>query len=183
MKIRNLTIAFGLLFLAACQTQQSGEGMEPTTDTAQQTQDSGMAEPIAGGAETTQLGEEQLSARELLEQPDSPLSTRVIYFDFDSARVRDEFLPVLEAHGVFLAENGNVRVRLEGHADERGSREYNIGLGDRRAQSVRQILLFQGASSDQIETISYGEERPAVLGHDESAWSKNRRVEMVYDVQ
>jgi len=74
-------------------------------------------------------------------------------------------------------------VRLEGHADERGSREYNIGLGDRRAQSVRQILLFQGASSDQIETISYGEERPAVLGHDESAWSKNRRVEMVYDVQ
>jgi peptidoglycan-associated lipoprotein len=182
MKMRTITIAFGLLFLAACQTQQPGEGVEPGTETAPQ-QDSGMAEPIAGGAETSQLGNEQLTAEELLDQPDSPLATRVFYFDFDSAKVRDEFLPVLEAHGAFLAENGNVRVRLEGHADERGSREYNIGLGDRRAQSVRRILMFQGASSDQIETISYGEERPAVLGHDESAWSKNRRVELVYEVQ
>lgn len=183
MKKRILLMAFGLLFLAGCQTQSDGEGMEPSTDTAQQMPQDGTAEPIAEGAETSQLGSEQLTAREMLDQPDSPLSTRVIYFDFDSARVRDEFLPVLEAHGVFLAENGNVRVRLEGHADERGSREYNIGLGDRRAQSVRRILLFQGASSDQIETISYGEERPAVLGHDESAWSKNRRVELVYEVQ
>ena len=183
MNKRILLMAFGLLFLAACQTQPGGEGVEPGTDTAQQAPQDGTAEPIAGGAETSQLGSESLSAQEMLDQPDSPLSTRVIYFDFDSAQVRDEFLPVLEAHGVFLAENGNVRVRLEGHADERGSREYNIGLGDRRAQSVRRILLFQGASSDQIETISYGEERPAVLGHDEAAWSKNRRVELVYEVQ
>ena len=106
----------------------------------------------------------------------------MIYFDYDSAKITDDSLALLEAHGNFIAANGNVSVRLEGHADERGSREYNIGLGDRRAQSVRRILLFQGASSDQIETISYGEEQPAELGHDEAAWSKNRRVELVYQV-
>jgi peptidoglycan-associated lipoprotein len=71
-------------------------------------------------------------------------------------------------------------VRLEGHTDERGSREYNIGLGERRAQSVRRALLLQGASDAQLSTVSYGEERPAVAGHDEAAWSKNRRVEIVY---
>ncbi len=182
MNKRTLLMAFGLLFLAACQSQPGDEGVEPGVDTAQ-TPPEESAEPIAGGAETSQFGSESLSARELLDQPDSPLATRVIYFDFDRAQVRDEFLPILEAHGVFLAEHANVHVRLEGHADERGSREYNIGLGDRRAQSVRRILLFQGASSDQIETISYGEERPAVLGHNEEAWAKNRRVEMVYEVQ
>ena len=71
-------------------------------------------------------------------------------------------------------------MRLEGHADERGSREYNIGLGERRAQSVRNVLLLQGGTSDQITTVSFGEERPAVIGSDEEAWSLNRRVEIVY---
>jgi len=107
----------------------------------------------------------------------------VIYFEYDSAKVNDESLALLEAHGNFIAGNGNVFVRLEGHADERGSREYNIALGDRRAQSVRRILLFQGSSSDQVDTISYGEEQPAELGHDESSWAKNRRVELVYQVR
>ncbi len=181
MNIRILALIFGMLFLAACQTPQPGDGVKPGAETAPQEAPAG--EPIAGGAETSQLGNDQLTAEEMLDQPGSPLATRVIYFDFDSAKVKDESLAILEAHGVFLAENGTVRLRLEGHADERGSREYNIGLGDRRAQSVRRILLLQGASSNQIETISYGEERPAVLGHDESAWSRNRRVELVYEVQ
>jgi len=118
----------------------------------------------------------------MLEQTDTPLATRIIYFDFDSAKISDDSLSVLEAHGNFIASNGNVSVRLEGHTDERGSREYNIALGDRRAQSVRRVLLFQGASSDQLETISYGEEQPAMMGHEESAWGKNRRVELVYNV-
>ena len=88
-----------------------------------------------------------------------------------------------EAHGDFIAENGNVEVRLEGHADERGSREYNIALGDRRAQSVRRVLLIQGASTDQIDTVSYGEEQPAMPGHDEESWAENRRVELIYKVR
>jgi peptidoglycan-associated lipoprotein len=129
------------------------------------------------------IADDSLSVQQMLDEPDSPLSTRVIYFDYDSAKVSDDSLATLEAHGNFIASNGNVSLRLEGHTDERGSREYNIALGDRRAQSVRRILLFQGASSDQLDTISYGEERPAVLGHDNSAWSKNRRVELVYEVK
>lgn len=126
--------------------------------------------------------EEKTSAQELLNKTDSKLAIRAIYFEFDSAKIRDDSLAMLEEHGNFIAGNGNVSIRLEGHTDERGSREYNIALGDRRAQSVRRVLLFQGASVDQIDTISYGEEQPAMLGHDEAAWSKNRRVELVYEV-
>lgn len=129
------------------------------------------------------IADDSLTIQQMLAEPDSPLSTRVVYFEYDSAKVSDDSLPILEAHGNFIASKGNVSVRLEGHADERGSREYNIALGDRRAQSVRRILLFQGASSDQLDTISYGEEQPAVLGHEDSAWSKNRRVELVYEVK
>jgi peptidoglycan-associated lipoprotein len=105
---------------------------------------------------------------------------RVIYFDFDSSDIRTEFVDVIAAHGRFLAGNTNVRVRLEGHTDERGSREYNIGLAERRAQTVKRALALQGVQDAQIATVSYGEERPAAAGGDESAWSKNRRVEIVY---
>ena len=111
------------------------------------------------------------------------LATRLVYFDFDSAEIKGAGTDVVAAHAKFLAAHPATRVRLEGHTDERGSREYNIGLGDRRAQSVRRALLLQGASDAQISTVSYGEERPAVLGHDEAAWAKNRRVEIVYLTQ
>lgn len=104
----------------------------------------------------------------------------VVYFEFDSSEIRADFNDMLAAHGSYLASNPNVSVRLEGHADERGSREYNIGLGERRAQAVRRILLLQGAAADQLSTVSYGEERPAVIGSDEEAYRLNRRVELVY---
>jgi len=112
--------------------------------------------------------------------PGGALENRVIYFDFDRSDVRDEYRRLLSGHARYLAANPAVRVRLEGHADERGSREYNIGLGERRAQSVRQLLLLQGASATQLSTVSYGEERPAVLGSDDEAYQLNRRVELVY---
>lgn len=105
--------------------------------------------------------------------------TRVIYFDFDRSEVRREDRPVVQAHAEWLADTG-ARVRLEGHADERGSREYNIGLGERRAQAIRQALMLQGVQGSQIETLSYGEERPANRGQGEFAWQQNRRVEIVY---
>jgi len=104
----------------------------------------------------------------------------IVYFEFDSSEIRSDFNPMLAAHGRYLAANTGIRVRLEGHADERGSREYNIGLGERRAQAVRQILLLQGATAAQLSTVSYGEERPAVFGSDNEAYSLNRRVELVY---
>ncbi len=113
--------------------------------------------------------------------PDSMIAAqRVIYCDFDSNDIRNEFVNVIAEHGRFLARNATVRVRLEGHTDERGSREYNIGLAERRSQTVKRALMLQGVQETQIATVSYGEERPAAAGSDEAAWSKNRRVEVVY---
>ena len=108
------------------------------------------------------------------------LQTLVIYFDYDQAEIKPEFASVVQAHGQRLASNASLQVRLEGHTDERGSREYNIGLGERRAQSVRRALMLNGANASQITTVSYGEERPAATGSDEESWRLNRRVEIVY---
>jgi peptidoglycan-associated lipoprotein len=105
---------------------------------------------------------------------------RLVYFDFDSAEIRPEFVAVVAAHAHAIAANASIRVRLEGHTDERGSPEYNIGLGERRAQAVRRALLLQGVAEAQVATVSYGEERPAVTGQTEADWAKNRRVEFVY---
>lgn len=106
--------------------------------------------------------------------------TNIIYFDFDSYELRPEDAEVVARHGRQMADESRLTVRLEGHADERGSREYNIGLGERRAQAVRRVLLIQGASASQISTVSFGEERPAAFGSDEAAWAQNRRVEVKY---
>ena len=108
------------------------------------------------------------------------LAKRVIYFDFDSSEIKGEGTDIVSAHAKYLASHASTRVRLEGNTDDRGSREYNIGLGERRAQAVRRALLLQGASEAQLSTVSYGAERPAVVGSDEGAWAKNRRVEFVY---
>ena len=100
--------------------------------------------------------------------------------DYDRAEIKSEFVPIVTAHAKYLNASPNNKVRLEGHSDERGSREYNIGLGERRAQAVRRALMLQGVTEAQITTVSYGEERPAVQGSDEAAYAKNRRVELVY---
>ncbi|PCH60664.1 MAG: peptidoglycan-associated lipoprotein [Gammaproteobacteria bacterium] len=119
-------------------------------------------------------------ALEELNNPDSPLSERIIYFPVDSNVIGDEYTGMVEAHARFLAENPDINIILEGHTDERGSREYNLALGERRAQSVSDFLLLQGASSSQTETVSYGEERPAQSGQSEAFWGQNRRVEILY---
>jgi len=115
-----------------------------------------------------------------LDNPQSILSSRVIYFEFDSASIRNEDRAAIQAHAEYLSQHSSASVVLEGHTDERGSREYNIALGERRAKAVRQLLLFQGAVASQIQTVSYGEENPAAIGHDEDAWQQNRRVEITY---
>jgi peptidoglycan-associated lipoprotein len=106
--------------------------------------------------------------------------SRLVYFDFDSSEIRPEFVPVIAAHARAIAANASIHVRLEGHTDERGSPEYNIGLGERRAQNVRRALLLQGVAEGQVTTVSYGEERPVATGQTEEDWAKNRRVEFVY---
>lgn len=118
-----------------------------------------------------------------IDEPGSPLNKRVFYFDFNASDISDEDRQAIEAHARYLSENSSRTVVLEGHADERGSREYNISLGERRAKAVQQLLVVQGAAKSQIQVISFGEERPAVNGHDETAWGQNRRVEMLYSGQ
>ncbi|MEM6998265.1 MAG: peptidoglycan-associated lipoprotein Pal [Pseudomonadota bacterium] len=115
-----------------------------------------------------------------LDDPQSPLSVRIIYFEYNSNEIRSEYRSTIEAHATYLSQNPGTSITLEGHADERGSREYNLALGESRAQSVKQQMLILGASSNQIRLVSYGEERPAIDGHDESAWQQNRRVEILY---
>lgn len=111
------------------------------------------------------------------------LIEKVIYFAYDSDQIGEEYQVLIAHHGKYLAANADMRVRIEGHADERGSREYNVALANRRAQSVRRLVLFQGAAAEQIDVVSYGEEKPVALGHDEESWRLNRRVELVYEAR
>ena len=108
------------------------------------------------------------------------LAKRTVYFDFDSAVIKGDGTDIVSAHAKYLSDHADARIRLEGNTDERGSPEYNIGLGMRRAQAVRQALLLQGASAGQITVTSYGAEHPVDPAHNEDAWSKNRRVDIVY---
>jgi len=117
-----------------------------------------------------------------LEDPNSPLAQRVIYFDYDSSEIRPEDQQLISAHAAYLSAEGGVRVTLAGNTDERGSPEYNVGLGERRAQSVRRAFELQGVTPEQLTVVSYGEEKPADEGHSEAAWRQNRRVEIVYRV-
>lgn len=116
-----------------------------------------------------------------INDPNNVLSERVIYFDFDSNNVGDDYIELVKHHGRYLSFNAGAKMRLEGHADERGTREYNIALAERRAQAVKKIMLYEGAGDDQISIISYGEEKPVAFGHDEESMSLNRRVEIVYE--
>lgn len=146
----------------AVENQNTLEGPAPTDAT---TQPISAPTPAAGNP---------------LDDPTSILSSRVIYFAYDSAEVRAEDQAVVEAHANYLLQNPGQRILLEGHADERGSREYNIALGERRALAVARLMQLLGVADSQIRSVSYGEERPADSGHDEAAWSLNRRVELVY---
>ena len=174
MKVfHRIAVVLVLAWLAGCSSTGGTKGEAAVEDRAG-------AEGAGGAATTAGVGGYGDLTIESLNDPNSPLSQRVIYFAFDSSEVAEQDRPLVEMHAAFLAANPTVNVTLEGHTDERGSREYNIGLGDRRAQAVRKMLEFQGVSPTQITVVSYGEEKPAVDGHDESAWSMNRRVELVY---
>ena len=132
------------------------------------------------GASTDGMGDDPYGGGEYMDDPSAGELAMVIYFDFDSSEVRAEDQDIVSRHAMQLGDNSNSRIRLEGHADERGSREYNIGLGERRAQAVRQMLMIQGVSAAQISTVSFGEERPVAFGSSEDDYAQNRRVEFRY---
>jgi peptidoglycan-associated lipoprotein len=176
--IQAVAIVLVLGWLAACSStgdKKAGEAAVVEDRSTEAEMDS-----TAAGATTSVVGGYSDLTIESLTDPNSPLSQRVIYFEFDSSEVSEQDREFVAAHAAILAANANLKVSIEGHADERGSREYNIGLGEKRAQSVRQMMEFNGVLPSQMTTVSYGEEKPAVEGHDESAWSMNRRVELVY---
>jgi peptidoglycan-associated lipoprotein len=175
-----------LLLLSACGEQavrddSTASGAANTTE--QTTAQAGSVSTPTVAEGTTLAGQKYSVSYEkgAINDPGNILSQKIIYFDFDSSELRPEYLDLVKYHGKYLALNPSAHVRLEGHTDERGSREYNIALADRRAQSVKRLLMFQGVRDDQITIISYGEEKPADPGHNEQAWAKNRRVEIVYE--
>jgi len=115
-----------------------------------------------------------------LRDPRNILSKRSVYFDFDSYAVKDEYKPLVDAHAKYLQANRPARMTIQGNCDERGSREYNIALGQRRADAVKRMMLLSGATDSQIETVSFGKEKPRNQGHDDGAWAENRRDDFVY---
>jgi peptidoglycan-associated lipoprotein len=175
---RNLMVAVAgtlLLALAGCAGKTALKAPPPMASTGDGTSagtDAGAGAGAAGAGNTGATGGSGVSAPAGI--------ARLVYFDFDSSEIRPEFVPVIAAHARAIAANASIHVRLEGHTDERGSPEYNIGLGERRAQNVRRALLLQGVAEGQVVTVSYGEERPAATGQTEEDWAKNRRVEFVY---
>lgn len=170
-QFKSLFLILSLLALAAC-----GGNTVPDPDPTDSTTVNDDA-----GLTTDSFGQDGYDDGSALDDPfASGEIAMVIYFDFDSSEVRPQDVATVEAHAGQLTGNRQYEVRLEGHADERGSREYNIGLGERRAQAVRRLLLLQGASAAQISTVSFGEERPAADGSDEASYALNRRVEINY---
>ena len=164
--------------LAGCQKPKQ---VQPEAGTPSTTTEGSGAETSGLGTETTGAASEAAAMSAAQQQALAALKTRsVVYFEYDSSEIRAEYVEVVAAHAAYLNKYPTTRVRLEGHTDERGSREYNIGLGERRAQTVRKAMQIQGVPDTQMTTVSYGEERPAAEGSDEAAYAQNRRVEIGY---
>jgi peptidoglycan-associated lipoprotein len=175
MKLMHLlAVAVLAVGLSACQKPTKPDTTASAATDSGAAASSGVGGDASAGAGTATVLTPQQQALAAIQQKN------VVYFDYDSSEIRSEYVPVVAAHAQYLVKYPTARVRLEGHTDERGSREYNIGLGERRAQTVRRALLAQGVAEAQIATVSYGEERPAVEGSDEAAYGQNRRVELVH---
>jgi peptidoglycan-associated lipoprotein len=168
----------GVALLAGCKTNKPKP--QPTNTSAQSGTASDQFSTSGANSSNALGGNEAANGDEVAGPTEGQLKNRTIYFEFDSSEIKAEYNDLITAHARYLAANPTKHVRVEGNTDERGSREYNIGLGERRAQAVRRALLLQGVTEAQITTVSYGEERPAVTGHSEESWSRNRRANIVY---
>lgn len=158
-----LSLALSVPFvLAGCSSYMAGAGK------------SGNGADASGAGAYDKVNGVDVSSQDLMQE-------KTFYFDFDKSVVKPHAMPALMAHAKYLASHPEAHIRLEGHTDERGSREYNIGLGERRAKAVEDVLVANGADKKQIALVSYGREKPAVQGHDESAWQYNRRAILAYE--
>ena len=170
-------LAAGAVFLGACSTTSEDGGAAVES-----------RKPGAGGTDadkprvatvdlTSKPSGSSLSA---LKDPNNILSKRSIYYDYDKFDVKDEYRPLVEAHAKYLRENPSAKMLIQGNTDERGGREYNVALGQRRSDGVKKMLMLLGAKEAQIESVSLGEEKPKSEAHDEAAWAQNRRSDMLY---
>lgn len=166
--------AASVLLLTACGSlQQKPAGQVPVEEQS----------TVAGqqqGAQATGVNVGGGNSASALNAPSGPPAKRVVYFAFDSSAISEAGRQLIAQHAAYLSQHPEVSVVLEGHTDERGSREYNLALGERRAKAVEQLLELQGVSATQMQVISFGAEQPVALGHNEAAWRLNRRVEMLY---
>ncbi len=174
--LRFISFAAAALLAAGCATTKLEEPA-PVTDK------STAAKPATPGtgADTRAVAPVDAGSRgDPLNDPNSPLAKRSVFFDFDSFVVKPEFQTLVEAHGKYLTTNKARRIVIEGNADERGSREYNLALGQKRADAVKSRLALLGVAEGQVETVSFGEEKPRATGHDEASWAQNRRADINY---
>lgn len=173
--MKKIFLSFLLVnLLAACASDASKEQVaEPTTPAA-------AAEPAPAAADTATTATAAAEPAPAAASAEADLTdNRSVFFPFDVDAVQAADRATVQAHGAYLAKNKSAKVRVEGNADERGSSEYNLALGQRRANNVKKMLILAGAKASQIETVSYGEEKPRETGHDESSWSQNRRADIV----
>ncbi|AOR64609.1 peptidoglycan-associated lipoprotein Pal [Pectobacterium wasabiae] len=163
--LKGLMLALPVLAVAACSSNKNADNDQSSMGAG----NNGMMD----GGNMSSSEQARLQMQELQRN-------NIVYFGLDKYDVSSEFAQMLDAHAAFLRSNPSYKVTIEGHADERGTPEYNIALGERRANAVQMYLQGKGVSSDQISIVSYGKEKPAVLGHDEAAYAKNRRAVLVY---
>ena len=176
-----------VVMIAGCSTQDTKMSDTESSDESHASMGSSSSAPAhhesdsaVTSAVTSAVSSDSGFSGSALDNPSSLLSKRVIYFDFDKSDIDSASRDIISAHAAYLSDNPGASVVLEGHADERGTREYNIGLGERRYKAVARLMALQGTLSRQVEGVSYGEERPVAMGSDDSSWRLNRRVEIVY---
>ncbi|MDH3669572.1 MAG: peptidoglycan-associated lipoprotein Pal [Gammaproteobacteria bacterium] len=173
-------IVLALIFAVGVAACGGGAAVQEPLVDEQSTSSSGSSSAETGTADSGSMTGESINEQmQMAMAGERPTKLRV-HFEFDSSAIDSESRAVIEAHAAYLAARPDVRLNLEGHADERGTREYNLALGERRGQAVRRMLRLLGINSERLAARSYGEENPVATGHDESAWRLNRRVEFVY---
>ena len=174
--MKNLALYLAVAAIAAGCASKETKTDVPTTDRS-----AGVSQPApTTGGSTTSRAQQPTIAGNPLRDPTNILSKRSVFFDYDSNAVKDEYRGMVTAHSRYMGDKNDSRMRIEGNCDERGSREYNLALGQRRAESVKKMMTVLGVSDGRIETISYGEEKPMAQGHDEQSWSQNRRADIKY---
>jgi peptidoglycan-associated lipoprotein len=168
------------LYLAIAAIAAGCASKETKTDAPVTDRSAGVSRPAPATGGTTTPAPQTAVAGNPLRDPSNILSKRSVFFEYDSNSVKDEYKGMVQAHSRYMGDKRDSKIRIEGNCDERGSREYNLALGQRRAESVKKMMTVLGVQDGRIETISYGEEKPMAPGHDEQAWSQNRRADIKY---